>query len=462
MAVIGVTSRGRAVQHTHENNRLRVALEGAPARGSEIELEVEYRGIPATGLYIGANKFGERVFFGVSWPDLARQWLPTIDHPSDKATSEFIVTAPSHYQVVANGLLVEEVDLADGTRRTHWRQSVPISTWLNTIGVARFAVHHAGEAAGVPLQTWVFTADRENGQRDFEGPARAAMSFYADTFGPYSYEKLANLQASGMTGGNETASAILYGEKSITGEEKIRNLVAHEIAHQWFGNSVTESDWDDIWLSEGFATYSTLMFVEHTEGRDAFVAGLERARTVVLETQQKMPDTAILHRNLSDTTKILNRLVYQKGGWTLHMLRGVIGHEAFVAGLRDYYRTYRNGLATTDDFRRTMERASGKELGWFFSQWLTRSGMPDIKGTWRYDVKARQVVVELAQRQAGDELPAAARRGDDVEGPPGSPDREGGARWTGAAMDLRCRRASRHGQPRSGHVGADAGDLRSA
>ena len=124
------------------------------------------------------NKFGDRCFFSVNWPDLARQWLPTIDHPYDKATSEFIVTAPAKYQVVANGLLYEQIDLGDGRRTTHWKQSVPIATWLDDIGVAQFASRHFGKAAGVPLETWLFPQDREAGIVSLEEPTRQAIEFY--------------------------------------------------------------------------------------------------------------------------------------------------------------------------------------------------------------------------------------------------------------------------------------------
>ena len=136
---------------------------------------------------------GDRTFFGENWPNLVRHWLPMIDHPYDKATGEFVVTAPSQYQVVANGLLIEELDLPNGMRRTHWKQSVPIASWLYTIGVARFSSHIAGAIDGVPIQTWVFPQDREPGSQLFEDTSRRAMTFFISSIGPYSYEKLANV-----------------------------------------------------------------------------------------------------------------------------------------------------------------------------------------------------------------------------------------------------------------------------
>ena len=192
-----------------------------------------------------------------------------IDHPYDKATGEFIVTAPAHYQVVANGLLVEELDLPDARRRTHWKQSVPIASWLYALGVARFSVaprrRRQGRAAA---DVGRFRRTATPSLRIFEDLSRRAMTFFVEQIGPYPYEKLANVQAAGMSGGTEHASAIFYGEKGVAGG---RAPVVHEIAHQWWGNAVTERDWDDVWLSEGFATYFTLLFTEHDEGRDAFV-----------------------------------------------------------------------------------------------------------------------------------------------------------------------------------------------
>ena len=172
---------------------------------------------------------------------------------------------------------------------------------------------------GVPLETWVYPQDRDKLTPNIEAIARRSLEFYSEHVGPYPYEKLANVQAAGISGGTEHASAIFYGENNLGGDG-VTNLIAHEIAHQWFGNSVTERDWDDVWLSEGFATYFTLLFLEHDKGRDAFLSGLERSRTNVFGVEKRNPQLAVIHDNLADTKKVLNNLVYQKGGWTLHML----------------------------------------------------------------------------------------------------------------------------------------------
>jgi aminopeptidase N len=398
MTVSAVTLGGRAVPFTHAADRLRIPIDSKAASGEDLRVAVTYGGVPREGLRLIRNIHGDRSIFSENWPNHARQWLPMIDHPYDKATGEFVVTAPSHYQVVANGLLVEETDLAGGLRRTHWKQSVPIASWLYALGVARFAVHHYDVVRGVPQQVWVFPQDRDQGYQTFELTGRRAFEFFSDWIGPYSYEKLAHVEAAGMSGGTEHASAIFYGEKGVTAG---RAPVVHEVAHQWWGDSVTEKDWDDVWLSEGFATYFTHLFTEQFSGRDAFVRGLRADVDTILAAQNAAPDQPVIHRNLSDMSKVLNRLVYQKAGWVLHMLRGTIGTDKFWSGIREYYQRYRNQNASTDDFRQVMEQAAGTPLAWFFDQWLKRPGMPALRGSWQYGAAAGKLRLDIAQTQNG-------------------------------------------------------------
>ncbi|HET7218931.1 MAG TPA: M1 family aminopeptidase [Vicinamibacterales bacterium] len=399
MTVSAVTCGGQPVRYAHDADRLRISLAQPAAAGSEISCTSTYRGVPAGGLRILNNIYGDRTAFSENWPNNARHWLPMIDHPYDKATGEIIMTAPAHYQVVANGLLLEETDLAGGMRRMHWKQSVPIASWLYAVGVARFTVRHYAVATGIAQQTWVFPQNADNGRRIFEQTGRRAFEYFSEHIGPNAYEKLAHVQAAGLGGGTEHATAIFYGEKGVAAGNA---PVVHEVAHQWWGNAVTERDWDDVWLSEGFATYFTLLYTKQYEGRDAFVRGLRSSRDRVLQLEKKMPDTPIIHRNLADMSRVLNQFVYQKGGWTLHMLRYVIGTDRFWDGIREYYRRYQNHNASTDDLRAVMEAASGQDLRWFFSQWLTRSGVPALRATWRYDAAAKQITIELTQTQVGD------------------------------------------------------------
>ena len=404
MTVTAVTEAGQPLTHERSGERLRILLARPGRRGERREIVVSYHGVPAGGLLVGPNKHGDRTFFSDNWPNKARQWLPVVDHPYDKATAEFRVTAPAHYQVVSNGLLVEETDLGDGRRLSCWRQSVPIAPWLYVLGVARFAVEHRPAWQGRPIETWVFPQDRDQGFEAFAEPTVAALDFFSTRVGPYSYERLANVQANGVKGGMEAATSILYGDDSVSGpQRRWDSVIVHEIAHQWFGNAVTEGDWDDVWLSEGFATYFTHLFVEHAEGRDAFVAGLRSDRDQIRAFDLKNPGYRIVHDNLSDMKQVTTGAgTYRKGAWTLHMLRGVVGDEAFWRGIREYYRLYRDKNASTADFRRVMEEASGRELGWFLDQWLTRGGMLKVGGSWRWDAAARVLRLDLEQLQAAD------------------------------------------------------------
>jgi aminopeptidase N len=402
MSVAGARVDGQDVEFRHESNALVVALPTPSTEGQRRQIRIDYRGTPATGLIIGPNKYGDRTFFSDNWPNKARHWLPTIDHPYDKATSEFRVTAPDHYQVISNGLLIEETDLANGMRRTHWKQSVPIATWLYALGVARFAVQRVDDYEGVEIQTWVYPQDRDAGFYDFAVPTKRAMEFYGDRVGPYSYEKLANVQSNSVGGGMEAATAIFYGEDSVTGDRSTRwrNVIIHEVAHQWFGNAVTEYDWDDVWLSEGFATYFTLLFIEHQYGRDEFLQGLLASRDQILPFVAENPDYRIVHDNLVDMGQVTTGAgTYQKGSWVLHMLRGVVGDDAFWEGIQSYYREFQDRNATTADFRRHMEEASGIDLETFFRQWLYSGGLPEYRGGWSYDAAAGTIEIEIEQVQ---------------------------------------------------------------
>ncbi len=401
MEVLRVTSGRSPLDFTHLDDLLTVRLPEIGRAGSRASFTVEYRGVPASGLRIGPNKYGDRTFFSDNWPNRAHNWLPTVDHVGEKATSEFVVTAPAHYQVVSNGLLVEESDLGDGNRVTHWKQSVPISPWLYVLGVAPFAVQTVDHFEGKPIQSWVYAQDRDAGFHDFATPTKQVLEFYDEYVGPFAYEKLANISSPATGGGMEAASAIMYGENLVTGERtvRLRNVVIHEIAHQWFGNAVTEADWDDVWLSEGFATYFTLLFREHAYGRDDFVSGLREAAAAIWPLYVDAPDYHVVHDDLHDMAQVTSRITYQKGAWVLHMLRKRMGDEAFWDGIRAYYARYMNGTTSTDDFMEVMEAVSGADLQVFFDQWLRQGGNPSFRGWWVYDPTAQAVRVELNQVQ---------------------------------------------------------------
>ncbi|MCK6616300.1 MAG: M1 family metallopeptidase [Cyclobacteriaceae bacterium] len=384
---------------SHRNNRLKILLPAEAGPGNELQLTITYTGIPQDGLIISKNKFGERTFFGDNWPDRARNWLPTIDHPYEKAKVEFIVIAPPHYDVVANGTRVEQNVLNGKQKLTHWREEVDIPTKVMVIGVARFAMQQAGMVGNIPVESWVYPQNKEAGFSDYQ-PAVKVLDFFNRFIGPYPYEKLANVQSTTIYGGMENASNIFYYENSVTGKGEIENLIAHEIAHQWFGNSASENDWHHVWLSEGFATYFTHVYNEFTYGVDALKQGLQRDRTTVIQHCTRAP-APVIDTRITDYPKLLSPHVYQRGGWVLHMLRQEVGDSAFWTGIRNYYIRYQNSNALSSDFRQVMEEASGKPLTVFFSQWLEETNLPELTVQWVYNPAARAIALTIDQVQPG-------------------------------------------------------------
>ena len=401
MEVKKVTFNGSEVSYSHDNDVLLIET-GVLEYSSRDIINVVYSGMPITGLIIGPNMHGDRTFFSDNWPNKARNWLPLVDHPYDKSTAEFVVIAPNHYQVISNGLLVEETNLNKELKKTHWKQSVPISCWLYALGVAEFAVDYVDYFEGKSIQTWVYKQDRDNGFYDFKIPTKHTMEFFSDYIGPFAYEKLANVQSNSVKGGMESATAIFYSDVSVTGDRSVRwrNVVIHEVAHQWFGNCVTEYDWDDVWLSEGFATYFTLMFREHAYGRDDFVNGLNDAKRLVYNHYKTDKESSIVHNNLKDMKDVLTySLQYQKGAWVLHMLRNYVGEDNFREGIRNYYKKYYNSTTTTNQFKTEMEVVSGMNLDTFFDQWLYKGGNMVLDGNWKFDEKKGRIEVNLNQVQ---------------------------------------------------------------
>jgi aminopeptidase N len=271
----------------------------------------------------------------------------------------------------------EESDLEGGEKLTHWKEDVPLPVKVMTFGAADFAVQLAGTVDNIPVWTWVFPENRKEGFYDYSVAVKP-LAFYSKLIGPYSYEKLANVQSKTIFGGLENAGCIFYYENSVTGEGKAENLIAHEIAHQWFGNSVTEGDWHHIWLSEGFATYLTSVYNEMTYGREKLEENMNSARSRVLRFYERTKGP-VIDTTITDLMRLLNANSYQKGAWVLHMLRSEVGDDKFWKGMRLYYERFRNSTALTDDFRKVMEEVSGIDLKIFFHQWLTVGGHPELK-----------------------------------------------------------------------------------
>ena len=239
-----------------------------------------------------------------------------------------------------------------------------------------------------PLSTiaFLFTAgcipeDRDKGFYDY-ALAADILPFFIKNVGPYGYKKLANVQSKTTFGGLENANTIFYSENSVTGNRKSEGTIAHEIAHQWFGNMATEKSFAHLWLSEGFATYMTTLYMEHKYGADTARSMLLKDRDEVIEFA-KTTDQPVIDES-TDYMKLLNANNYQKGGWILHMLRRQLGDSLFWKSVQKYYSTYAGKNADSHDLQLIFEKVSGKNLSAFFKQWLYTPGIPKLDVTWSY------------------------------------------------------------------------------
>lgn len=377
-------------QHLHINTHAKA--------GDTATFTIQYHGIPADGLIISTNLYGHRTFFGDNWPNRAHNWFPCNDHLFDKASVEWLVTAPEHYQVVANGIKTEETNLPGHRRLTHWEESAELPTKVMVIGAADFAVQYAGSVQNIPIYSWVYPEDRTAGFATY-AMAKNILPFYISHVGPYAYKKLANVQSKTIFGGMENASAIFYYEKSV-GSSTAEALIAHEIAHQWFGNTATEKNWQHLWLSEGFATYMTHLYHEEKYGTDSFYKRLAEDRKTVIEFSKKRHTPVVDTSCGNNLMQLLNANSYQKGGWVLHMLRRKLGDPAFWQGVRRYYAVYGGHNADTHDLQAIFEQVSHTKLEPFFKQWLYTPGQPDLYIQWQYNNSSKKISLSVEQKQA--------------------------------------------------------------
>ena len=375
MEATGVFENGLPVSFTHQNNKLIIYT--SAKQGDVKSYDIQYGGIPKDGLIISKNKYGDRTFFADNWPNRAHHWIPCNDRPDDKASFEFTVTAPSHYRVISNGLKTDERDIGNGMKLTHWKEDTPLPTKVMVIGVAKFAIKEFTDSPpGIPVSGWVYPQDSTNGFRDY-APATEILKFFSDYIAPYPYQKLANVQSKTIFGGMENASAIFYSESSVTGNPAaVEDLLAHEIVHQWFGNMASEKSFAHLWLSEGFATYLTNIYLEKKYGKEILKQRMGDDRKLVVQFARQT-NTPVVD-SISPLMDLLNANSYQKGGWVLHMLRNEVGDSAFHKIIQTYYRQFKGGNADTRDFETIAEKVSGKELTWFFDQWLYWPGIPQL------------------------------------------------------------------------------------
>lgn len=325
MTIDSVTIRNRNAKFDHRGETLRIWLPEPAGNGKKVELFVRYHGKPKDGLVIAKDKDGQPAVVGDNWPNRVHHWIPCLDHPSAKATISFNVTAPAKNLVMANGQLDHVKSSGQAMRTWSYTEKVPIPPYCMIVAVGDFAKSEPTSPAVTSLSYYVPRSDRSFAIQGFVS-ASPSLKFFSQTVAPYPYEKLDLIVGATQFGGMENSSAIVFtsnlfgagGNPKVSPVYNIRSriveLVAHEIAHQWFGDSVTESTWADLWLSEGFATYFAGLFLEKHEGHEAFQDFMKRAAESYLR-YALTTRTPIFDVETEDLLKLLNENNYQKGAW---------------------------------------------------------------------------------------------------------------------------------------------------
>ncbi len=367
----------RPARWQRRGRRIEIAVAGKP--GGAVTTRVRYDGHPTDGLLFEGNGSSRRIF-GDNWPDRARFWLASQDHPSDKAAVSWSIEAPAGYLVVANGRFEGKDSLPSGHLRWRFLNPEPIPVYTMVVAMARFSVTAlppACVARCVPVSVLTYPDDSAFA---LSGPFRRASEIveeFSRRIAPFPYAELRHVESLTRFGGMENSTAIFYDEKGYRARRTREGVVAHETMHQWFGDAVTEADWHHVWLSEGFATYGEALWAEHVAGDSGLQATMQRFKAEILASAVK--DRPILDSAETKPMAMLNTNSYQKGSWVLHSLRGLLGDEAFFRGLTQYYRAYEHKNALSSDFARVMSQAARQELGWFFRQTLTQPGYPILE-----------------------------------------------------------------------------------
>lgn len=392
-SIIG--KKGEPLSFSHVEDRVVITSKKKWKKNTKIQIEISYSGIPADGLYIRKSIYDKKTFFGDNWPNRAQYWLPVLDHPSDKALVDFFILAPKHFKVIASGKLISTKVWKGNKNYFHFKTKQPLPTKVMVLGAADFKIKELDTVKGIPVSSWIYQESPENGFDDYK-PSKDILQFYDSILGPYSYTKLANVQSKTRFGGMENAGNIFYFEESVNGRNQNESLIAHEVAHQWFGNSVTEKNWRDIWLSEGFATYLTDVYLEYKYGKKKLKGRMIKERQKVIKYVQGLHTQALVYNEKKNLFKLLNRNSYEKGAWILHMLRLKVGDDTFFKILRAFYKHYKNSNASTEDFITVANRVSSKDLDFFFKQWLYRADIPNLHIDWK--LKNNKIIFDILQK----------------------------------------------------------------
>ncbi|GAC1618085.1 MAG: M1 family metallopeptidase [Ktedonobacteraceae bacterium] len=340
-------------------------------------------------------------------PQYHSYWFPCHDAPNDRSTTEIIATVPSQFMTVANGNLVSVIDNG-ATKTHHWRHDVPHATYLISLVVSDFAVIE-DFYNGKPVNYYV-RPDRKNDAHFYMGKTPAMMRFFSEYTGvEYPYDKYAQTVVELYTGAMEHTTTTTHSFMLLLDERAALDfdfvpVVAHELAHQWFGDLVTCRDWPNGWLNEGFATYFEKLWGQHDQGEDYFKLSMLNSKRVYLHEDEQYRRPIVYHIYHSDGFELFDRHMYHKGAWVLHMLRHQLGETTFQRAVKAYLERYREREVITADLERTFEEVTGRSLAQFFQQWVYQGGYPAFEVNYAWDGEHSMVKLKIKQTQKVDEL----------------------------------------------------------
>ncbi len=389
---------------------LTVKLDRPYGPADRIEAAIDYAAHPAGGLYfVGPDKAypnKPQQIYSQGESDLNRFWFPVWDSPNDRASTEVLATVKPPLEVVSNGKLVEVKDLPDGRRTWHWSMEVPHASYLLSVAIGDF-----GKVSqtwnGIPVDAYVPKGPKaeEEGRRSFE-MTPDVLDFYSKVTGhPYPYAKYAQtVVVDYMWGGMENISATTQTSRTLHDARAAldftsEGLVAHEAAHQWFGDLVTCQDWSNAWLNEGFADYFTALYAGHAHGQDELDAQLDDYRRSYLREDANRYRRPIVTHRYVDSFAMFDSHTYAKGALVLHMVRFLAGDDGWWKGIRTYLDRFAGHSVTTHDFQEAMEDATGVSLGPLFDQYVYGAGHPELKVRWDWQPETHQVHLEIRQTQ---------------------------------------------------------------
>lgn len=382
MTIDSVVVDGRRVESAHGRGRLRLeVLPGASTDTSRVE--IAYRGRPSEGLYRGTHR-GHEVVYSDGWPERVAGWLPGAHHPSDPATLGLRLTVPLGYEVVASGALARR-DTLDGGVRSDFRLTTPAPTYSYAFTVGDYLAQAdtaRWEGRTWPVEYHLLPSDTARVEALRRTPE--ALALFSDLLGPYPFEAYAAAEVPFEHAGMENAAASflqagLLGQASTStpGFYHPEAVAVHELAHQWFGNHLSLAEWRDLWLSEGMATYLTTLFYERADGEEA--AHALRAEMVEDPTSWTGP---LVPSEEVQPEDHLSTGLYNRGASVLHLLRLVVGNEAFFEALRALYQDHADRPLSTQAFQKAMEGHSGRDLEEFFNEWVYGQKLPALRTQW--------------------------------------------------------------------------------